>query len=70
MQMDTAIFIYLLVLIGFFWITILIIRGLINCAKNMPTWKGIILSAIFGVLPFYLIMCFFGWAGEPREDNN
>lgn len=58
-----------LILVVVLLLIILIIKGLINSARNTPTWKGIICSSIFGVLPFYLIMCFFGWAGEPREDE-
>lgn len=38
-----------------------------NAAKNLPTWEGIIISALLGMLPLYLILCFFGWMGE--EDD-
>lgn len=58
-----------LIFVGVIILIILIIRGLINSAKNTPTWRGIIWSAIFGLLPFYLIMCFFGWAGESRKQE-
>ena len=58
-----------LILVVIFLLIILIIRGLINSARNTPSWRGIIWSAIFGVLPFYLIMCFFGWAGESRKQE-
>ena len=58
-----------LIFVGVIILIILIIRGLINSARNTPSWRGIIWSAIFGVLPFYLIMCFFGWAGESREED-
>ena len=52
------------------WVFKLIIRS----ATNMPTWTGIIISAIVGMLPLYLILCFFGIMGEARNassmDNN
>ena len=51
------------------WGIVGLIKAIINGARNSPTWKGIIISAIFGLLPFYLIMCFFGWAGESREED-
>ncbi len=50
----------MLVMIGIF-------KAISRGATNNPTWRGIIISAIFGMLPFYLIMCFFGWMGEERN---
>ena len=35
--------------------------------KNMPTWKGIIISAILGLLVLYLVCCFFGLMGEEQK---
>ena len=46
------------------WVIKLIIRSAINA----PTWSGIIISAILGMLPFYLILCFFGIMGEKRNN--
>lgn len=50
---------------------ILLIVGVIKVISkktaNNPTWKGIIISAIFGMLPLYLICCFLGWMGEERN---
>ena len=34
---------------------------------NTPTWNGIIISAILGMLPCYLILCFFGIMGEKQQ---
>lgn len=34
---------------------------------NNPTWRGIIISALLGMLPLYLILCFFGVMGEERD---
>lgn len=63
-------FIIMLVLLALvIWGIVGLIKALINNASNTPTWKGIIISAIFGLLPFYLIMCFFGWAGESRKQK-
>ncbi len=47
-----------------------IIKLLIKCARKNPTWKGIIISAILGLLPFYLILCFFGLMGEQKNRCN
>ena len=35
--------------------------------KNLPTWKGIIISAILGLLVLYLVCCFFGLMGEEQK---
>jgi len=39
---------------------------------NAPTWKGIIISAMMGCLPFYLVLCYLEFMGEDRkgEDND
>ena len=54
-----------------FILLILIIVGIIKAVSkgvaNNPTGKGIIISAIFGLLPLYLICCFLGWMGEERN---
>ena len=55
-----------LVLIGMFVLLYLAIK---YGGTNNPTWKGIIISAIFGLLPLYLILCFFGVMGEERYDE-
>jgi hypothetical protein len=36
---------------------------------NTPTWKGIIISAILGMLPLYLVLCFFGIMGDDGDDE-
>lgn len=61
---DFEILLTTIVLIAFI---VLIIKAIINSATNMPTWQGIIISALLGMLPFYLIMCWLGWMGESRE---
>lgn len=58
-----AIIIMVLLLVG---LVKLFIKG---AAKN-PTWKGIIISALVGLLPLYLIFCFLGWMGEERRPND
>ena len=47
----------------------LFVYAMVACRKNSPTWKGIIISALLGCLPFYLILCFLGFMGEERMDN-
>ena len=53
--------------IGFIYLAIWVIKALIRSATNMPTWEGIIISAIIGMLPLYLILCYFGIMGEKRD---
>lgn len=48
-------------------ICLLLFYAVRNAAKNTPTWERIIISAIFGLLPLYLILCFFDWFGEERN---
>ena len=36
--------------------------------KN-PTWEGIIISALIGMLPLYLILCYFGYMGDDRNNR-
>ena len=36
---------------------------------NTPTWPGIIISALLGCLPFYLVLCYFGYMGEEKEND-
>lgn len=43
------------------------IMAIIGSSKSNPTLQGVVLSMILGVLPLYLILCFFGIMGEPRE---
>ena len=58
-----------------FLVFILIIIALIvvifrNAKWNHPTWKGIIISAILGMLPLYLFFCLMGWMGEESDKGN
>ena len=54
-------------MIFFCW---LVIKAIVN-RVNAPTWKGIIISAMFGALPFYLLMCWLGvWGVERTEIDN
>lgn len=48
-------------------ICLLLFYAVRNAAKNTPTWEGIIISALLGMLPLYLILCFFGWMGEESD---
>ncbi len=57
----------ILIFIGTLWLTLWGTKALIKGAANTPTWNGIIISAILGMLPMYLILCFFGIMGEPRS---
>ena len=52
---------------------ILVIVGAIKLItkgpSNNPTWRGIIISALIGMLPLYLVLCFLGAMGEDRMNN-
>ncbi len=59
-----SLIIFILLLIGVF---IIVIKMLRNAKMNRPTWMGIIISALLGILPFYLVMCFLGIWGEEED---
>ena len=59
----------ILFIIGFIYLIVWAIKLAIKCATHVPTWKGIIISALLGMLPFYLILCFFGIMGEKRSES-
>ena len=61
--------IYIVFLIGFIALIIWVIKSLINSSANTPTWNGIIISALVGMLPLYLFLCFFGVKGEKRDND-
>ncbi len=46
----------------------LIVKIIMAGIPNTPTWKGIIISALIGMLPLYLVLCFFGVMGEDKTD--
>lgn len=43
-----------------------VIKVIINGPTNNPTWRGIIISAVLGLLPLYLFLCWMGWMGEEK----
>jgi hypothetical protein len=43
-----------------------VIKAIIQGGNNVPTWRGIIISAMLGVLPLYLFLCWIGKMGETR----
>lgn len=47
----------------------LIGKAISNGPVNNPTWEGIIISALIGMLPLYLILCFLGYMGEERDNR-
>lgn len=47
-------------------LVISVVTILINGPKNDPTWTGIIVSALIGMLPLYLVLCFLGVMGDER----
>lgn len=70
MMQTSPLFLLLSVLIFALLIALFIIvflRAIANAVWNRPTWKGIIISAIFGLLPLYLILCALGIMGEDER---
>lgn len=59
---------YILFAFGVLYLIVWAIKAIIRSATHMPTWTGIIISAILGMLPFYLFLCFFGIMGEKRNE--
>ena len=59
----------LIVVVLIFIVIIEIIKWLISCASNVPSWMGVIFSFGLGVLPLYLILCFFGVMGDKRDKD-
>lgn len=55
-----------LMLLLIFALMIVLLAAAIKYSKNQPTMKGVIISLILGMLPLYLILCFFGVMGEER----
>lgn len=43
-----------------------LILALLGLSKAYPTVLGVLISALFGVLPIYLILCFFGIMGNKK----
>ena len=59
---------FILFVVGIIYLAVWGIKAIIRSATHMPTWEGIIISAILGMLPLYLILCFFGIMGETRNE--
>jgi RsiW-degrading membrane proteinase PrsW (M82 family) len=58
---------FLIIFVVFVGIIYLIVKIIMAGIPNTPTWKGIIISALLGMLPLYLVLCFFGVMGEERK---
>ncbi len=43
-----------------------VIKAIIQGGNNVPTWRGIIISAMLGVPPLYLFLCWIGKMGDTR----
>ena len=61
---------YILIFGGLIALVCWIVKLIINSATNVPTWKGIVISALLGVFGFYLFLCWMGWMGEERDDTD
>ena len=58
----------ILFVVGIIYLAVWAIQAIIRSATHVPTWGGIIISAILGMLPLYLVLCFFGVMGEVRNE--
>ncbi len=59
-----------IMLILIFLVFFVIIKAVVALAngssdRNRPSWRGIILSSLLGMLPLYLLLVFFGHMGDP-----
>ena len=61
------------------WVTVLLALGILLVLlliviavsdRNIPTWRGAIISTLLGLLHAYLILCLLGVMGRPRERKN
>lgn len=59
----------IIICVGIVFFIIMFIKISIDHATNIPTWNGIIISSLIGMLGFYLIMCWIGWMGDKRDDE-
>lgn len=57
---------FLIIIVATAGVIYIIVKIIKAGIPNTPTWKGIIISALLGVLPLYLVLCFFGVMGEDR----
>ena len=52
--------------LGFFLFIVWLILAICGMSRSNPTLLGIVVSLLIGMLPLYLILCFFGLMGERR----
>ena len=57
----------LLIIITLIITPIYLLLALIGLSRSNPTLTGVVVSLVIGMLPLYLILCFFGIMGEPRN---
>lgn len=57
----------LIMMLLVFGFIVVIIKVILNASMNRPTWRGIIISALLGLLPLYLVLCFLGIMGEDND---
>ena len=57
---------FFLILLGGAFFVLWLILALLGLSRRNPTVTGVIISLLFGVLPLYLILCFFGLMGDEK----
>ena len=63
--MGTIVLIYILGGLLVLWLLLTILGS----ARCNPTFSGVVISLMLGMLPLYLILCFFGLMGDEREEE-
>lgn len=44
-----------------------LVLAILGCSRCNPTLLGVVVSLFLGVLPIYLILCFFGLMGDEKH---
>ena len=47
---------------------VMLLKALGRNVMNKPSWVGVVVTALVGLLPFYLLLCLFGFLGKQREE--
>ena len=61
-----AIVLFVVIFLFLIGIGVLMYQTVRHRGRKDPTWKGIIISTLFGMLPLYLIFCYLGLMGKTR----
>lgn len=57
----------LFLVLGAILFVLWLILAILGCSRCNPTLLGVVVSLFLGVLPIYLILCFFGLMGDEKR---